>query len=126
RRLMQRIRVDFPEPDGPMTTTTSPLFTDSEMSLSTWNSPNHLLRPSISMMRSPGGASALTAWPVLAVLVVSVTVYLRRCSGMRTSSVGSSPLPYPKLLLELAARDRHPVREEEVDDGDEQEHLEFD
>ncbi len=43
RRLMARHRVDLPEPDGPMTTTTSPRSTDRSMSLRTCSAPNHLL-----------------------------------------------------------------------------------
>ena len=39
---MHRHRVDLPEPDGPITTTTSPASTASETSCSTWRSPNHL------------------------------------------------------------------------------------
>src|SRR5579863_10152689 len=39
---MQRIIVDFPEPEGPQTTTTSCRATSRLMSLSTWNWPYHL------------------------------------------------------------------------------------
>jgi hypothetical protein len=42
RRLMQRIRVDFPEPEGPMTTTTSCLPTRMLMSLRAMKSPKYL------------------------------------------------------------------------------------
>ena len=34
--LTHLINVDLPEPDGPHTTTTSPLATSAEQSLSTW------------------------------------------------------------------------------------------
>ncbi len=37
------ISVDLPEPDGPQTTTTSPLSTFVVQSVSTWNVPYHLL-----------------------------------------------------------------------------------
>ncbi|MNZ66158.1 hypothetical protein D3C78_843740 [compost metagenome] len=37
------IRVDLPEPDGPQTTTTSPLATWVVHSVRTWKSPYHLL-----------------------------------------------------------------------------------
>src|SRR5690606_3892998 len=122
---MQRMRVDLPEPEGPMTTTTSPLFTDSEMSLRTWNSPNHLLSPSISMILVPAGASALTALLLLPALTASVTAYLLHTKpGSR--GVDTSALAYPELFLKLATGYRHPVREEEVDEGDEQEDFEFD
>ena len=43
RRLMQRMRVDFPEPDGPQITMRSPRFTSRLMSLSTWNWPEPLV-----------------------------------------------------------------------------------
>ena len=44
-RLMQRISVDLPEPDGPQTTIFSPSLTSRLMSESTWNWPNHLFTP---------------------------------------------------------------------------------
>src|SRR6185369_149654 len=44
-RLIARHNVDLPEPDGPITTTTSPRAIDRFTSLSTWSSPNHLLTP---------------------------------------------------------------------------------
>src|ERR1700754_5238840 len=42
-RLIVRISVDLPEPDGPHTTTTSPRPTDSDTSTSAWYAPYHLL-----------------------------------------------------------------------------------
>ena len=42
RPFTQRISVDFPEPDGPHTTTTSPAATARLMSLRTLSFPNHL------------------------------------------------------------------------------------
>ena len=45
RRLIVRQSVDLPEPDGPMTTTTSPRAISRSMSCSTCSSPNHLLTP---------------------------------------------------------------------------------
>src|SRR3954447_16637630 len=42
RRLIARHRVDFPEPEGPITTTTSPRLIARLMSCSTCKSPNHL------------------------------------------------------------------------------------
>src|SRR6516165_10058173 len=41
--LTHLISVDLPEPEGPHTTTTSPLLTSVLHSLRTWNSPYHLL-----------------------------------------------------------------------------------
>ena len=49
---MQRIRVDLPEPDGPQTTMRSPRLTVRSMLRSTWNEPNHLCTPSISIAAS--------------------------------------------------------------------------
>ena len=54
-RLMVRHSVDLPDPDGPMTTSTSPLSTVRSMSLSTWRSPKYLLTLS---MTTRGVASA--------------------------------------------------------------------
>src|SRR3990167_9500319 len=44
------IRVDLPEPEGPQTTTTSPLFTWVLQFFSAWNGPNHLFTSRISIM----------------------------------------------------------------------------
>lgn len=38
-----RIKVDLPEPDGPIMTTTSCGITSTLISRRTWKSPNHLL-----------------------------------------------------------------------------------
>src|SRR3989338_4096581 len=43
RALTHLIRVDLPEPEGPQTTTTSPLLTWVVQSVRTWKSPYHLL-----------------------------------------------------------------------------------
>src|SRR5947209_10194131 len=51
-RLIQRSSVDLPPPDGPQTTMRSPRMTLRSMSRSTWNVPNHLLRPTISTATS--------------------------------------------------------------------------
>ena len=48
--LTHLISVDLPEPDGPHTTTTSPLATSVEQSLSTWKSRYHLLTLLIVIM----------------------------------------------------------------------------
>ncbi len=42
RRLIARQSVDLPDPDGPITTTTSPLLMERLMSWRTCRSPNHL------------------------------------------------------------------------------------
>src|SRR5690554_347399 len=118
--LMQRMRVDLPEPDGPMTTTTSPLLTDRLMSFSTWNSPYHLFTPIISMTFSPpAGASALTGAVAVSASLTCVPPNIRIAGG------AASALTHSQLLLQLAAGDGHAVGEEEVDDGDEEEDLEL-
>src|SRR5919112_5465671 len=57
-RLMQRIKVDLPLPDGPHTTTRSPCATERDTSRSTCSAPNHLFTRSIRMA---GGASVRAA-----------------------------------------------------------------
>ena len=49
-RLMQRISVDLPDPDGPQMTTHSPSPMLRSTSRSTWNVPNHLLTSSNAIM----------------------------------------------------------------------------
>jgi hypothetical protein len=57
--LMVLISVDLPEPDGPHTTTTSPLLMLVEQSVSTWKLPYHLETFLSSIMSiPPGGRSA--------------------------------------------------------------------
>ena len=48
--LTHLISVDLPEPDGPQTTTTSPLATSVEQLLSTCVGPYHLLIVSMAIM----------------------------------------------------------------------------
>ena len=45
RPLTVRISVDLPDPDGPHTTTTSPVSTASSIPRKTCSLPNHLLTP---------------------------------------------------------------------------------
>ena len=63
RRLIVRQSVDLPEPDGPMTTTTSPRAISRSMSCSTCSSPNHLLTPDSRTRGSPFGR--LVTWGTL-------------------------------------------------------------
>ena len=51
--LTHLISVDLPEPDGPHTTTTSPLATSVEQSFSTWKSLYHLLTLLSVIMKRP-------------------------------------------------------------------------
>src|SRR5688572_2697351 len=47
------ISVDLPDPDGPQTTTTSPLSTSVEQSVSTWKLPYHFDTSRISIIAMP-------------------------------------------------------------------------
>src|SRR3954471_20735789 len=58
RPLTVLMSVDLPLPEGPQTTTTSPLLTLVVQSVSTWNSPYHLLTFLISIMAMCGVPSA--------------------------------------------------------------------
>ena len=53
RPLTVLISVDLPEPEGPQTTTTSPLAMLTEQLLSTWTGPYHLETFLISIMGRP-------------------------------------------------------------------------
>ncbi|MNJ75200.1 hypothetical protein D3C77_722530 [compost metagenome] len=52
RRLMQRIIVDLPEPDGPHTTMRSPCATSRLILRNTWNWPYHLFTSCKRIMAS--------------------------------------------------------------------------
>src|SRR3989304_9751714 len=88
RRLMVRMKVDLPEPDGPMITNTSPRRTRRLMPRRAWNSPNHFLTFSQTMMSSP--------------------VSMRLMSVMEASTRA-----HPELLLDPAAGDGHGVADDE-------------
>src|SRR6185437_4369267 len=64
-RLMQRITVDLPEPDGPQTTIFSPRPTARLTSFSTWNAPNHLSTWRSSIIGPPRDAGL--SWSLIAV-----------------------------------------------------------
>ena len=51
---MQRIKVLFPDPEGPMMTTTSPGAIARSMSANTWLVPNHFWTPENSMALGDG------------------------------------------------------------------------
>src|SRR5437762_604895 len=99
-RLMQRIIVDLPEPEGPHTTTFSPRPTTRLMSFSTWNSPYHLWTACISMIDGAG------AW-----------------TGMASAALLIAPLPLTAMAaiqgaLEPLAVARHEKTETEIDRRD--------
>src|SRR6266540_564811 len=62
-RFMARHSVDLPDPDGPITTTTSPRSTVRSTSRSTCTEPNHLLTRSSSISGWPGTASVMRDIP---------------------------------------------------------------
>src|SRR5580704_13371880 len=103
RRLMQRIKVDLPEPEGPQITIFSPSLTSRLMSLSTWNWPNHLLTP---------------------VSVITDGALLRSCATLAAIGAFSwPPLAARSLVeldLEILAVARHRETEAEIDEGGEQ------
>src|SRR6476469_4681446 len=57
--LTHLISVDLPEPDGPHTTTTSPLATSVEQRLSTCVLPYHLLTWSMVIMADPASCASV-------------------------------------------------------------------
>src|SRR5215204_2951600 len=72
RRLMQRSRVDLPDPDGPMTQTTSPGSTRTSMPRMTSRRPKYLWRswtsmaaPSVLVVTGSSGLGGLGLLPVL-------------------------------------------------------------
>src|SRR5215471_7754112 len=84
-RLMQRIIVDLPDPDGPQTTTFSPLPTTRLMSFRTWNSPYHLFTDCSAIMVSPcdvtsGAVSAARLIPGSPLLCRSASPALIECT----------------------------------------------
>jgi hypothetical protein len=90
---MQRIIVDLPEPDGPMTTTTSCLPTLRLMSRSATNEPNFLTTRCSSIITSPVPATWVASAKTSSLLdVVSVSLISSplptwlRAAGSRGSS----------------------------------------
>src|SRR5262245_4048177 len=97
-RLMQRIMVDLPEPDGPQITIRSPLVTRRLMSRSTWNSPYHLCTPLSSTATSVfSGAGFKLAGAV--------------------AMASSSPVARGEAGFDDARVTRHPVAEDQIEDG---------
>src|SRR5262245_58300200 len=94
RPLTVLISVLLPEPDGPHTTTTSPLFTRVVQSFRTWTGPYHLLTFLISII-------GMTASP-----------------GLGESSSG-----HGQPGLEPLDQARQPEADRQVDNRDEQVHL---
>ena len=55
--LTHLISVDLPEPDGPQTTTTSPLAISVEQRFKTWKGPYHLLTSRMAITAAPVNVS---------------------------------------------------------------------
>src|ERR1043165_6190050 len=102
RRLMQRIMVDLPEPDGPQITMRSPLATRRLMSRSTWNSPNHLCTPASSTATSVLDGAGFSA------------ISPSSCSPCRLSPL--SLVTSGKPRLDHAGVARHAVAEDQIED----------
>src|SRR3546814_17713120 len=102
-RLMQRISVDLPDPEGPQITMRSPLATVRSMSRRTWNCPYHLLTPIIWIV---GPSSARGR--VLCVARVMFRIPL------------SAPRSRTHVALQVLTVLRHEEAEDEIDQSDEQ------
>src|SRR5215208_1277380 len=99
RRLMVRINVDLPEPEGPMITTTSCRLTDRLTFLRAWNSPYHLLTSRQTMI------SSCNACPAIAE------------SFMICEYVAALPLAHAQLGFEVAAGGTHAKAKDKEDQG---------
>ena len=88
-RLIARHSVDLPEPDGPMTTTTSPRATVRSMSRRTCSSPNHLLTPSSTTRGAPTVGSAVA----VSETTITRTYRRRRRPGHRASEISGAARP---------------------------------
>ena len=71
------MKVDFPDPEGPSTTTISCSRTFREMSSSAWKSPNHLSTCSVMMMSSACAISSRTAGAGVVVSLLMVLLLFR-------------------------------------------------
>ena len=117
-RFTQRSSVDLPEPEGPMTQTTSPWSTWKSMPLSTWLSPKYLCRSWTSMAGAFDGVGHQRAFSDRASMrrttMESGTVMMQvaqRRDGQR-GEVGCVVQPLAAELGQLVLGDREP---EDVD-----------
>src|SRR5262245_61872865 len=104
RAFTQRISVLLPDPDGPQTTTTSPLDTARVMSRSTWSFPNHLLT-----VRNSIAVSAMSAGPSIEEAHARhkrPALYSRRSQEVPVPPASPAVLAYPTPARRAAARPR--------------------
>src|SRR2546421_3960857 len=111
-RLMQRIIVDLPEPEGPQMTMRSRRSTTRLMSRSTWKSPYHLCTSIISTASAFFGFSIFMAAPAVEVVAVSLMVLILK---------GSAPSRGVDAPLDELRIARHAEAEAEVDQARERE-----
>src|ERR1051326_510686 len=112
RRLMQRIMVDLPEPDGPQMMMRSPRLTLRLMSRSTWKSPYHLCIPTMSTATSLVVVCILgpvgRAFGAALGCMVSVMMPLRLARSAPVGP-GQARLGVPRVT-------RHRIAEREIED----------
>src|SRR3546814_12472383 len=85
--LMQRMKVDLPEPEGPMTQTTSPFISSSEMPFSTWRLPNDLCT---SRQRMIGWSGVQVGEEVMGEVSCQTAFWLSRSEEGRVGKEGAS------------------------------------
>src|SRR5205807_4911225 len=95
--LTQRSSVDLPEPDGPITQTTSPWLTSSEIPSSTRLLPNDFRTPRIAIISHPAQGCCRTTCARRGSRSFSDPA--RGCSRTTCARRGSLSVP-PELLFE--------------------------
>src|SRR5687768_15635163 len=97
---MQRISVDFPEPEGPHMTMRSPSDTERSMSFNAWKSPYHLLTPSMLTAILDVPRDSLVALLSVTWLIArnsALTLWRRRNPAGANPAIshGSCPIRHP-------------------------------
>ena len=104
---MVRMKVDFPDPDGPKTTTTSPLLIVVDTPLSAWNAPNHLCTSRQTIISSvvPVSSLAVTGPSVVSDCLQS-RAHTYRAPTRRWSSTRllTYDIPYVKIQKTMARK----------------------
>src|SRR5476651_2349900 len=102
--LTHLINVDLPEPDGPHTTTTSPLATFVEQRLRTWKGPYHLLTSLMSIWIDRKSTRLNSSHANISYDVFCLKKK-KRLPGLRPRQVTESNTPAAQVR-----RRRHPVQ----------------